>query len=187
MVSRREGRAHWGFLVALWPRGAGSHVQMQQMSTCRWCFNADIDVEWYQAWTLFSLMRSQQGNLETVSVDHCCRGVPMPLPKVQREGEWPWGVCATQQERQRVTKLSLTIQVVLYKELMQHPLISSILTLHRLRRSYFRSWILGLISINDTGLLLTSNLSLWSEWKQGQVAGQLLLLDHCACHDKLAP
>lgn len=84
-------------------------------------------------------MKSQQGNLEITSVDQCCRGGPMPLPKVRREGEWPCGVCSTRQERQRVTKLSLRIQVMLYIELMQNPLVSIILTLQKLRGFYFRS------------------------------------------------
>lgn len=148
--------------------GAGSHVRMQQMSTCRQYCNVDIDVEWYWAQMLFCLMKSQQGNLETFLVDRCCRGGPMPLPKVQSGGKWPFGkLCSAQLERWRVTKLSLTIQVMFYIKLMQNPLVSIILTLYILCRSFFRSWFLGLISINDTDLLLhvklatTNHLKIW--------------------------
>lgn len=139
-VSGREGRSHWGIPVVVLPVQGGGDMWRQQLSICRQYFHVDVDAVWYRAWTLFCLMKSWHRNLEPFLVDQCCRGGPMPLPKVWREGEWPLGeLCSAQPERQSI-QLSLTIQVMLSTRLLQNPLVLNILTLSQLCRSCFRSW-----------------------------------------------
>lgn len=83
----------------------------------------------------------------------CCRGGPVPLLEYRGRVS-PFGKLCSAHWKNKVTRLSLKFQVRLCIKLMQNTLVLIILILYRLCRSYFRSWVFSLISINDTGLLL---------------------------------